>query len=100
MLAGTAIMAFAQTQAPSPAPRDAALPSTAAAPERTVSTGDFNRNGNMSGAASIGTRVKNANNVTVGSVNDFYLDRNGLVKMAIVPVDGFPGVGSKAVAVK
>lgn len=100
LLAGTATMAYAQTQAPSPAPRDAAPPSTAAAPERTVSTGDFDKNGNMSGAALIGTKVKNANNDTVGSINDIYLDKDGSVKMVIVSVGGFLGVGSKAVAVK
>ena len=101
LLASTATMAYAQTS-PSPASRDATppmAPSTASA-ERTVSTGDFDKNGNMSGSALIGTKVKNANNDTVGSVNDIYLDKDGSVKMVIVSVGGFLGVGSKAVAVK
>lgn len=98
LLASTATMAYAQTS-PSPASRDATPPSTAAA-ERTVSTGDFDKNGNMSGSALIGSKVKNANNDTVGSINDIYLDKDGSVKMVIVSVGGFLGVGSKAVAVK
>jgi hypothetical protein len=96
LLASTATMAYAQM---SPASRDATPPSTAAA-ERTVSTGDFDKNGNMSGGALIGTKVKNANNDTVGSINDIYLDKDGSVKMVVISVGGFLGVGSKAVAVK
>lgn len=97
LLASTATWAHAQTA--NPAPRDAPPPSTAAA-ERTVSTGDFDKNGNMSGSALIGTKVKNANNETVGSINDVYLDKDGSVKVIVVSVGGFLGVGSKAVAVK
>ena len=97
LLASTATMAYAQT---SPAPSRDATPPAMATAERTVSTGDFDKNGNMSGSALIGTKVKNANNDTVGSVNDIYLDKDGSVKMVIVSVGGFLGVGSKAVAVK
>lgn len=110
LLASIATAAYAQTSPsspPGPASREAAppakapvtAPSTAAA-ERTVSTGDFDKNGNMSGSALIGTKVKNANDDTMGSINDIYLDKDGSVKMVIISMGGFLGVGSKAVAMK
>jgi hypothetical protein len=106
LLASTATFAYAQTTSPSPSPSSKPAPSaTSTAPqtasaERTVSTGDFDKNGNMSGNALIGAKVKNANNDTVGSIDDIYLDKDGSTKMVIISVGGFLGVGSKAVAVK
>jgi len=97
LLAGTASVAFAQ----SPNPQQATRPSAATPAEpRTVSTGDFDKNGNMSGSALIGAKVKNANNDTVGSIDDLYVDKDGSIKMVVVSVGGFLGVGSKNVAVK
>jgi sporulation protein YlmC with PRC-barrel domain len=68
--------------------------------EATVSTGDFNADGQMSANAIIGASVKNANNDTVGTVEDTYLDKNGAIKKIVVSVGGFLGMGTKNVAVK
>lgn len=104
LLASTATIAFAQTTSPSrspSSPQTASRPATDAAPaERTVSTGDFDKNGNMSGNALIGAKVKNANNDTVGAVDDLYLNKDGSVQSVVISVGGFLGVGSKNVAVK
>jgi hypothetical protein len=66
----------------------------------TISTGDFNAHGDASANAVIGTKVKNANKDTVGSVEDLYVDASGQIKSVVMSVGGFLGVGSKDVAVK
>ena len=73
-----AAVAFAQTP-PSPSPSQ--MPRTAAAPA-VESTGDFNKAGEMAGSAIIGAKVHDK------------------VKVVIVSVGGFLGVGAKDVAVK
>jgi len=65
----------------------------------TRSTGDFNVAGHMSAEAMIGKTVKNASNENVGKITDVYLDGSGAVKLVVVSVGGFLGVGSKDVAV-
>ena len=65
----------------------------------TRSTGDFNVAGQMSAEALIGKTVKNVTNETVGKIDDVYLDASGAVKLVVVSVGGFLGVGSKTVAV-
>jgi sporulation protein YlmC with PRC-barrel domain len=65
----------------------------------TRSTGDFNVAGQMSAEALIGKTVKNATNENVGKIDDVYLDASGSVKLVVVSVGGFLGVGSKTVAV-
>jgi sporulation protein YlmC with PRC-barrel domain len=65
----------------------------------TRSTGDFNVAGQMSAEALVGKTVKNATNESVGKINDVYLDANGAVKLVVVSVGGFLGVGSKDVGV-
>ena len=65
----------------------------------TVSTGDFNADGQMSANAVIGASVKNASNDTVGTVEDAYLNKDGTIKKIIVSVGGFLGMGTKNVAV-
>ena len=78
------------------------------APDRTVprasaatteSTGDFNANGQIAGSALIGAKVHNANNDTVGSVEDIYIDNKGAIQAVVVSVGGFLGMGTKDVAV-
>jgi hypothetical protein len=91
-LASGATAAFAQTQ-------QATRPNDTAA-QRTVSTGDFNVGGQMAGSAIIGAKVKNEGKETVGSVDDIYVDKDGIIKTVVIAVGGFLGVGSKAVAVK
>ena len=66
----------------------------------TVSTGDFNANGQMAGSALIGAKVHNSNNDTIGSVEDIYIDNNGSIQAVVVSVGGFLGMGTKDVAVK
>jgi sporulation protein YlmC with PRC-barrel domain len=75
------------------------MTSTTAPSTPTVSTGDFNADGQMSANAIIGASVKNSNNDTVGKVQDAYLDNSGEIKEIIVSVGGFLGVGTKNVAV-
>jgi len=65
----------------------------------TRSTGDFNVTGQMSAESLIGKTVKNATNESIGKINDFYLDASGEVKLVVVSVGGFLGVGSKDVGV-
>ncbi|MDP2375800.1 PRC-barrel domain-containing protein [Reyranella sp.] len=66
----------------------------------TASTGDFNADGHMSANALIGTNVRNEARETVGEIEDVYLDTNGAVKVVVVSVGGFLGMGTKNVAVK
>jgi hypothetical protein len=66
----------------------------------TTSTGDFNAQGDVSANAVLGTKVKNPNKDTVGSVEDLYVDGSGNIKTVVLSVGGFLGVGSKDVAVK
>jgi len=66
----------------------------------TESTGDFNAAGDMSANAVIGTKIRNENKDTVGTVEDLYLDGQGATKTIVVSVGGFLGVGAKDVAIK
>jgi sporulation protein YlmC with PRC-barrel domain len=70
-----------------------------ARPATTRSTGDFNVAGQMSAEALMGKTVKNAANEAIGRVSDVYLDANGAVKLVVVSVGGFLGVGAKDVGV-
>jgi sporulation protein YlmC with PRC-barrel domain len=65
----------------------------------TRSTGEFNVTGQMSAESLVGKTVKNAANESVGKISDFYLDASGAVKLVVVSVGGFLGVGSKDVGV-
>jgi sporulation protein YlmC with PRC-barrel domain len=70
----------------------------AASRDRTVTNtttrGDFNAQGEISSNALIGATVKNANDETVGKVEDVFLDTTGGVKGLIVSVGGFLGMAS------
>ena len=66
----------------------------------TESTGDFNASGQIAGSALIGAKVRNADNDTVGSVEDIYVDDKGTIQAVVVSVGGFLGMGTKDVAVK
>jgi len=94
-----AAVAYAQTP-PAPSPTSTPRSNTASAPA-TESTGDFNKDGDMAGSAIIGAKVHDtANKETVGSIQNIYLDDSGKVKVVVISVGGFLGVGSKDVAVK
>ena len=86
------------TAAATPADRNGAPHQTAS--NSTVSTGDFNANGQIAGSALIGAKVHNTNNDTIGSVEDIYIDNNGAIQTVVVSVGGFLGMGTKDVAVK
>jgi len=90
--------AYAQTP-PSPSPTQMPRSNTASTPA-VESTGDFNKAGDMAGSGIIGAKVHDANKQTIGSIQDIYLDDGGKVKVVIVSVGGFLGVGAKDVAVK
>ncbi|MCW5735497.1 MAG: PRC-barrel domain-containing protein [Enhydrobacter sp.] len=77
-----------------------ATASNAPATMATESTGDFNAAGDMSANAVIGTKVRNENKDTVGTVEDLYLDGQGAIKTVVISVGGFLGIGAKDVAVK
>jgi sporulation protein YlmC with PRC-barrel domain len=66
----------------------------------TESTGDFNAKGDLSFNALVGTKVKNDNKDTVGSIEDVYLDGSGQIQTVVLSVGGFLGLGAKDVAVK
>ena len=94
-----AAVAYAQTPS-SPPTTPPPRANTAAAPA-TESTGDFNKAGDMAGSAIIGAKVHDPEKKqTIGSIDDIYLDDSGKVKVVIVAVGGFLGVGAKDVAVK
>ena len=52
----------------------------------------------ISASALLNENVVNANNETIGDINDVMLDRNGKVASVIVGVGGFLGMGEKDVA--
>jgi hypothetical protein len=96
-------MAESKPMAPTPsttASGGAATASTTPATAATESTGDFNAAGDMSANAVIGTKIRNENKDTVGTVEDLYLDGQGGTKTVVVSVGGFLGVGAKDVAIK
>ena len=71
-----------------------------AAQGATRSTGDFNVDGQISTNAIIGASVKNANKETVGKIEDVYVDEKGAIRLLVVSVGGFLGMGAKNVSVK
>jgi len=90
-LAGTALLATAAfAQAPT-ATTDKAAP---AATATTTSASDQWRVSKMSGV-----KVYNEANENIGSINDLLMDKSGNVKMAVIGVGGFLGMGEHLVAV-
>lgn len=55
-------------------------------------------NDQISASALLDESVVNANNESIGDINDVMLDRNGKVAAVIVGVGGFLGMGEKDVA--
>ncbi|MCK1739061.1 PRC-barrel domain-containing protein [Bradyrhizobium sp. 138] len=91
-LAGTALLAtvaFAQTP---PATTDKAP--AAAVTTTTTSASDQWRISKMSGV-----KVYNEANENIGSINDLLMDKNGNIKIAVIGVGGFLGMGEHLVAV-
>jgi sporulation protein YlmC with PRC-barrel domain len=91
-LAGTALLAsvaFAQTP---PATTDKA-PAAAATTTTTSASGQW-RTSKMDGI-----KVYNDANENIGSINDLLMDKSGNIKIAVIGVGGFLGLGEHLVAV-
>src|SRR6266700_5011417 len=92
-LAGTALLAtvaFAQT----PSATTDKAPTAAATPTATTTASGEWRASKMSGL-----RIYNDANESIGSINDLLMDKSGNVKIAVIGVGGFLGMGEHLVAV-
>lgn len=90
-LAGTALLA---TAAFAQAPTATTDKAPTAATVTTTSASDQWRISKMSGV-----KVYNEANENIGSINDLLMDKNGNVKIAVIGVGGFLGMGEHLVAV-
>jgi sporulation protein YlmC with PRC-barrel domain len=91
-LAGSALLAtvaFAQTPTTT---TDRANMAPAAA-------SDSSFQGDWRASKVVGLNVYNANNESLGSINDLLTDKSGNIKAVVVSVGGFLGVGTRLVAV-
>jgi sporulation protein YlmC with PRC-barrel domain len=92
-LAGTALLAtvaFAQNPT---ATGDKAAPAATATTTTTTASGDW-RASKMAGV-----KVYNEANENIGSINDLLMDKTGNIKIAVIGVGGFLGMGEHLVAV-
>jgi len=93
-VAGTALLAtvaFAQNPT---ATTDKAAPSAATATTTTTTASNEWRTSKMDGI-----KVYNDANENIGSINDLLMDKSGNVKIAVIGVGGFLGMGEHLVAV-
>jgi hypothetical protein len=103
--------AFAQTETTPAAPAAPAAPSDPAAttPAPTGAATDMSDAGaagyiteqsptQVSANDYIGKSIHNANDETIGNVNDLIMEENGGIVAAVVGVGGFLGIGEKSVA--
>lgn len=91
-LAGTALLAtvaFAQN----PTSTTDKSPPAASATSTTSASGEW-RASKMAGV-----KIYNEANENIGSINDLLMDKSGAVKMAVIGVGGFLGMGEHLVAV-
>ncbi|MBB4423597.1 sporulation protein YlmC with PRC-barrel domain [Bradyrhizobium sp. CIR48] len=92
-LAGTALLAtVAFAQSPT-ATTDKAPTAATATTATTTASGEW-RTSKMSGL-----KVYNEANENIGSINELLMDKNGNVKIAVIGVGGFLGMGEHLVAV-
>ncbi|MBR0838280.1 PRC-barrel domain-containing protein [Bradyrhizobium manausense] len=92
-LAGTALLAtvaFAQNPT---ATTDKSPPAATATTTTTSASGEW-RASKMAGV-----KVYNEANENIGSINDLLMDKSGAVKIAVIGVGGFLGMGEHLVAV-
>ncbi|UGX95846.1 PRC-barrel domain-containing protein [Bradyrhizobium barranii subsp. barranii] len=92
-LAGTALLAtvaFAQNPT---ATTDKAAPAATTTTTTTTASGEW-RASKMSGL-----KIYNDANENVGSINDLLMDKSGNIKIAVIGVGGFLGMGEHLVAV-
>lgn len=92
-LAGTALLAtvaFAQNPT---ATTDKAAPAATTTTTTTTASGEW-RASKMSGL-----KIYNDANENIGSINDLLMDKSGNIKIAVIGVGGFLGMGEHLVAV-
>lgn len=93
-LAGTALLAtVAFAQSPPTTTTDKAAPAATATTTTTTASGEW-RASKMSGL-----KVYNEANENIGSINDLLMDKSGAIKIAVIGVGGFLGMGEHLVAV-
>ena len=94
-LAGSALLvsvAFAQTPTATSDQTPAASPAAASASNSSYQ-------GDWRASKVVGLNVYNDNNESIGSINDLLTDKSGNIKVAVISVGGFLGVGSHLVAI-
>ncbi|APG09244.1 sporulation protein YlmC with PRC-barrel domain [Bradyrhizobium elkanii] len=93
-LAGTALLAtVAFAQNPTATTDKAAPAATTTTTTTTTASGEW-RASKMSGL-----KIYNDANENIGSINDLLMDKSGNIKIAVIGVGGFLGVGEHLVAV-
>ena len=95
-LAGTALLAtvaFAQNPNTTTTPADKSPAASTATTTTTSASGEW-RTSKMDGI-----KVYNEANENIGSINDLLMDKSGAVKIAVIGVGGFLGMGEHLVAV-
>ncbi len=98
-LAGTALLttvAFAQSPT---ATGDKAAPSATAPTTSTSTTASTTASGQWRTSKMDGLKVYNEANENIGTINDLLMDKSGAIKIAVIGVGGFLGVGEHLVAV-
>src|SRR6201997_5555601 len=93
-VAGTALLAtvaFAQTPTEKSDKAEMAPPA--------ASTSSTSYQGNWRASKVVGLSVYNDKNESVGSINDLLMDKSGAIKVVVIGVGGFLGVGEHLVAV-
>lgn len=98
-LAGTALLttvAFAQSPT---ATGDKAAPSATAPTTSTSTTASTTASGQWRTSKMDGLKVYNEANENIGTINDLLMDKNGDIKIAVIGVGGFLGLGEHLVAV-
>ncbi|OKO76320.1 PRC-barrel domain-containing protein [Bradyrhizobium sp. AS23.2] len=92
-LAGTALLAtVAFAQSPT-------TTTDKAAPAATATTTSTTASGEWRASKMAGVKVYNDANENIGSINDLVMDKSGAVKIAVIGVGGFLGMGEHLVAV-
>ena len=93
-LAGTALLAtVAFAQNPTATTDKAPAAATTATTTTTTASGEWRA------SKMVGLKVYNDANESIGSINDLLMDKNGDVKIAVIGVGGFLGMGEHLVAV-
>lgn len=93
-LAGTALLAtVAFAQSPPATTTDKAAPAATATTTTTTASGEW-RASKMAGL-----KVYNEANENIGSINDLLMDKSGAIKIAVIGVGGFLGMGEHLVAI-